>query len=128
MTTKYIDVDDGKWGIIVIFDFNEDDNNDMAAIMRSFGMREKNVKRALRILSCYDTGMTVSQDDLRMSALFIGKASSRSQWWNTLNHELLHVGTAIIDYYGEEYDGEPAAYLQGYLMQKVVEEIAVPCR
>ena len=128
MTTKYIDVDDGKWGIIVLFDFNEDDNDDMSAIMRSFGMREKNVKRALHILSCYDTGMTVSQDDLRMSALFIGKASSRSQWWNTLNHELLHVGTAIIDYYGEEYDGEPAAYLQGYLMQKVVEEIAVPCR
>ncbi len=128
MKTKYIDVGDGKWGIILIYDYTEDDYEDMAAIMRSFGMREKNIKKALNILTCYDTGMTVSQEDLRMSAVFIGKASSRGQWWNTVNHEMLHVGTAIIDYYGEDYDGEPAAYLQGYLMQRVVEDIAEPCR
>lgn len=127
MKTRYIDVGEGKWGIVLIFDFTVDDGQDMAAIMRSFGMSGKSTKKALYILSCYDTGMTVSQDELRMSAVFIGKASSRSQWWNTVNHEMLHVGTAVIDYYGEDYDGEPAAYLQGYLMQRVVEEIAEPC-
>lgn len=44
------------------------------------------------------------------------------------NHELYHATTAIIDYYGEPYDQEPAAYLQGELMRLAVEEIGEPCR
>ena len=45
----------------------------------------------------------------------------------TLNHELYHACVAIIDYYGEPYDQEPAAYLQGYLMRRAVEVIGEPC-
>lgn len=71
--------------------------------------------------------MCVSRDDVRMSAIFIGESTSTSQFWSTVNHELFHVEQAILDYYGTEWDGEPAAYLSGYLLQKVVEEIAEPC-
>lgn len=127
MKTEYIDID-GKWGVIVNYDFDESDAEEMEAIMDSFGMGRRNIRRAMRILMTHNSGMAVSRDDLRMSAVFIGQPTSRGQFWNTISHELRHVSTAIIDYYGEPYDGEPAAYLEGYLLQKVVEGIAEPCR
>jgi len=127
METSYIDVD-GKWGIVLNYDFNERDTEELGAIMDAFGMPERNIRRAVRILMTYNSGMAVSREDLRMSAVFIGRPTSRSQFWNSIEHELRHVSTAIIDFYGEPYYGEPAAYLDGYLLQRVVEEIAEPCR
>lgn len=126
MITKFIDVD-GKWGFLVNFDFDLLDWDDMAAIMQSFGMKERNINRSLQILSTYNSGMAVSNDDLRMSAIFIGKPTTKSQFWSSINHELLHIEQAILDYYGEDWDGEPPAYLAGYLLQRVVEEVAEPC-
>lgn len=126
MTTTYIDVGGGKWGVLLCYDYYSVDYNDMWAVMRSFGMSDKKSKKALEVLSHLNSGMTVSNYDIRMSAVFISDTTSESEWWSTVNHELLHVGSAIIDYYGEEYDGEPAAYLQGYLMKMVVEKIGTP--
>lgn len=128
MTTKYIDVGNNKWGILLCYDYYFLDYDDMWATMRAFGMSDKSAKEALRVLSHPNSGMTVSNADIRMSAIFISDSTSESEWWNTLSHELTHVGTAIIDYYGEPYDGEPAAYLQGFLMKKVVQKVGSPCK
>lgn len=128
MVTRYIDVGDGKWGIILVYGFDVyGERDELSAVMRSFGLPPRNVRKSLRVLSEYDTGMAVSRDDVRMSVVFIGEATSDSQFWSTVNHELLHVEQAILDYYGVDWDGEPPAYLAGYLLQRVVEEIARPC-
>lgn len=128
MVTKYIDVDDGKWGIIVVYDYDVDyEANDLWAIMRSFGMTKKNANNALNILSNYNTGMSISVDDLRMSVIFISKATSPSEWWSTCLHEIRHAAQAIIEYYGADW-GEDDAYLTGFLTKQVVEKIAEPCR
>lgn len=126
MITNYIDVD-GKWGIVIIRDFDIYDNEDLAAIMKSFGIGERKINKSLQILSTYNSGMAVSNSGLRMSAIFIGKPYSASEFWSTVNHELYHVEQAILEYYGENWDGEPPAYLAGYLLKRVVEEIAEPC-
>lgn len=127
MITTYIDVGDGKWGVLLCYNYYYVDKKDMWAIMRSLGLSNKKSNDALDVLSHPNSGMTVSNYDIRMSAVFISDTTSESEWWSTVNHELLHVGSAIIDYYGEEFDGEPAAYLQGYLMKMVVEKIGSPC-
>lgn len=128
METVYIDVPDKKWGVVVVYGFDVDvDYVDLLAIMRSFGMTQRDAKRAIGVLANYNTGMAISLGDLRMSAIFIAKATSFSEFWDTLNHELYHVNVAIIDYYGEPYNGEGAAYLQGHLMQQAVEKIGEPC-
>ncbi len=127
METTYIDVDN-KWGIVVVYDYDVDyEANDLLAIMRSFGMTRKNANRALNILSNYNTGMSISNDDLRMSAIFISKATNNSEFWSTAIHELKHTADAIITYYGVDWDGEDAAYLTGYLTKEMVEEIGEPC-
>lgn len=128
METKYLGIGNDDWGVVVLYDFDVDiDYRDLMAIMRSFGLSRKQSNQALNILSNYNTGMAVSLDDLRMSAIFISRTSNASEFWNTLNHELYHVCTAIIDYYGEPYDQEPAAYLQGELMRQAVLKVGEPC-
>lgn len=128
MRTDYVDVPRDKWGIVLVSNFDVDKEYiDLAAIMQSFGLKERNIQKSLRILSTFNSGMAISRDDIKMSVIFIGTPTSNSQFWNSISHELHHVATAIIDYYGEPYDGEGDAYLHGYLLQKVVEEIARPC-
>lgn len=128
MVTDYIDIPDGKWGIVVIYDFDTiKEKPDLLAIMRSFGMSSYNAKRALSILSSYNTGMAISNPDIRMSAIFISNATSPSEWWSTCLHEIRHAAQAIIEYYGADW-GEDDAYLTGFLTKQVVEKIAEPCR
>lgn len=126
METAYLDVDK-RWGIVVCYDYDERDYADLRAIMRSFGMSRLDANRALDILSSYNTGMSVSNEDLRMSAIFISKATSPSEWWSSCLHELRHAAQAIIEYYGADW-GEDDAYLTGFLTKQVVEKIAEPCR
>lgn len=127
METTYIDVD-GKWGIVVVSDYDVDyEANDLIAIMRSFGMTRRKASHAINILSSYNTGMSISNDDLRMSAIFISKATSNSEFWSTAIHELKHTADAIITYYGVDWNGEGAAYLTGYLTKEMVEKLGNPC-
>lgn len=126
METKYIDVD-GRWGVIVCYNYDEEDKQDMWSIMRSFNMTSQSANRAINILSNYNTGMAVSNDDIRMSAIFISKATSPSEWWSTCLHEIRHAAQAIIEYYDADW-GEDDAYLTGFLTKQVVEKIGEPCR
>ena len=127
METKYFEVGDNAWGFILCYDFDYSDSDDIWAICRSFGLSDDKANEAVEVLADMNTGMTVSNCDIRMSVVFIGEATDESQWWSTVAHELWHVATAIIDYYGEDYWKEPAAYLYGELMRMVVSRIAEPC-
>lgn len=128
MKTVYIDVD-GYWGIAICYDYNvsnPDDKDDLWGYMRAFGMKDKNIKKALNILSNYNTGMCVSNNDVRMSGIFISKATSSSEWWSSCLHELRHSAQAIIDYYGADWN-EDDAYLTGFLTKELVELVGEPC-
>ena len=126
MENKYIDVGK-KWGVVVNYDYDLMDYDEMWAIMRSFGLTSKNANKALKILSNYNTGMAITNDDIKMSTIFISKSSTPSEWWNTAIHELKHVADAIISYYDVEWDSEDAAYLTGYMTKKLVESVCEPC-
>lgn len=126
MENKYIDVGK-KWGVVVNYDYDLMDYDEMWAIMRSFGLTSKNANKALKILSNYNTGMAITNDDIKMSTIFISKASTPSEWWNTAIHELKHVADAIISYYDVEWDSEDAAYLTGYMTKQLVESVYEPC-
>lgn len=126
MENKYIDVGK-KWGVVVNYDYDLMDYDEMWAIMRSFGLTSKNANKALKILSNYNTGMAITNDYIKMSTIFISKASTPSEWWNTAIHELKHVADAIISYYDVEWDSEDAAYLTGYMTKKLVESVCEPC-
>lgn len=123
MTTKYFNVGNDAWGVLLCMDYDLHDADDMWAIMRSFGMSNRKANEAIRILMSLNTGMTVSNDDIRMSAVFISDATSEMQFINTIAHETAHISSAIADFYGKSCDGEDFAYLSGFLFQRIMEEI-----
>lgn len=129
MVTKYLDVPNQKWGVVVVFDYNVDyDYHDLRAIMMSFGLfDEYKIEKSMRILSEPNTGMTISNIELCMSVVFVSNATDASEWWDTSLHELYHVSNAIIDYYGVPYESEDAAYLMGYLTKEFIEQVGEPC-
>ena len=128
MKQVYLRFPYNEWGIVVVLDFDTEYEHDiMVEQMRSFGMTIRNAEKAIRILSNYNTGMAVSNETLKMSAIYISKATSPSQFWDSCAHELAHVVTHIIDAYDVPYYSEDAAYLSGFLMRQLVEAIGEPC-
>ena len=128
MKQVYLKFPRNEWGVVVCLDFDVHKEYDvMYEQMRSFGMRPRNIEKALSILSNYNTGMCVSNEVLKMSAIYISDATSVSQFWDTIAHELAHAVVAIIDTYDVPYYSEDAAYLSGFLMRQLVEKIGEPC-
>lgn len=56
-----------------------------------------------------------------MSLVCIGKATDDAQWWDTLDHEIDHLQDDILKYYDVESGTEEAAWLQGYIMRKIIQ-------
>lgn len=118
----------GTWGIVVVTDFDVDEEYvELKAQLRSFGLSSKSADKALSILSNYNTGMAVSLPDLKMSAIYISKSTSPSEFYSTAIHECIHVADSILDWYGESWHGEPSAYLVGFMTKEIVETIGEPC-
>lgn len=129
MKQVYLKFPNDEWGVVVCFNFDTDYEHDvMVEQMRSFGMSIRNAEKAIRILSNYNTGMAVSVPDLKMSAIYISKSTSPSEFYSTAIHECIHVADSILDWYGESWHGEPSAYLVGYMTKEIVEMIGEPCR
>ena len=128
MEQTYLKFQNNEWGVVIVWNFDvEEEYDELCEQLRSFGMTPFNTKKALRILSNYNTGMAVSNEVLRMSAIYISDATTPSEWWDTSAHEIAHVATAIIDHYDVPYYSESTAYLAGYLMKQLVEQVAEPC-
>ena len=128
MQTEYVDVR-GKWGIVLCYDLDLDDDIDIMNYMVSLGSDEEGAYKAVNVLFGQENaGLCVTNMALRMSLIFIGDADSAEQWWDTLSHELYHAQQAIIEYSNVPPDTEKAAWTMGYLMRKSVELVAPPCR
>lgn len=128
MKQAYLKFPNNEWGVVAVFDFDTDLEHDvMVEQMRSFGMPLRNAEKALRILSNRNTGMSVSNENLKMSAIYISDATSPAQFWDSVAHELAHTAVHIIDTYDVPYWSEDAAYLAGFLMRQFVANVGEPC-
>lgn len=120
MKKHYIDIV-GKWAFVFAYDIGEDDVKEVGDWLEALGASRREIARACRVILGVNKGFTYSNSDLRMSVVCISHASSREQWWDTLVHEIHHIVNTIINYYGVGYESEEAAYLQGYVMRKIIE-------
>ena len=66
-----------------------------------------------------DTGFTYTDFDRKKSIVGISLTTSNEQFFNTLVHEAKHVQSHICMYYNVAEDSEAAAYLIGYIVQKM---------
>lgn len=66
-----------------------------------------------------DVGFTYTDPSKRTSIVGIAKTSSQGELLNTIVHEAKHVQSHICSYYNIPEDGEQAAYLIGFIVQRM---------
>ena len=66
-----------------------------------------------------NTGFTYTDSNKRKSIVGISETTSQEQFFNTLVHEIKHVQSHICKYYKIQENSEEAAYLIGFIMQKM---------
>lgn len=123
MKTSYLDLE-GHWGIVCVYDYNvEEEYDELAAVMKSFNVPLRQIRRSLGILSAPNTGMTVTFPEVRMTLVMISRATSKDQFFSTVAHEAYHAVCGIIRYYDRGICSEDAAYTMGELMRQVITEM-----
>lgn len=118
MKKHYIDID-GYWGVIFLYDYDLMDMDEIAAILDSFGLSERKIRKAMPVLYGMNSGMTVSRADLTMSVIIVSNATSMEQFFDTIAHEIDHVQDAVDMFYGVRQGSEDSAWLQGYIMRGI---------
>ena len=113
MKTRYLNIGDNDWGVLLCYDYSAIDQDQIWAILKAFGLSDEKAEIALDTLSYQNTGMTLTSFPDMMTVMFIGRATSDEEWFNTLIHELRHTVDHIDDFYQVSLDSEPSAYLQG---------------
>lgn len=66
-----------------------------------------------------NTGFTQTDFSKKQSIVGISNITNKSQLINTIVHEAKHVQSHICRYYNIDEDSEQAAYLIGYIVQKM---------
>ena len=119
MAAQYIQLGKRQWNVLVYYNVGKDDFIEVEDSLAQLGCSEKTIKKALKVLLRKNTGFTFSNSDYKMSIVCIGNATDVSQFVNTAIHEAKHVQSHICSFYKIDEDGETAAYLIGYLVQRM---------
>lgn len=129
MKTEYIDIK-GYWGVAIGYDLLPLDEYKVRETLMYVGMHGEALEEAIRVVfSEKNSGMCITIPSQRMSLIYVGRATSDDQWWDTLAHELLdHCQREVCRYYDVPLVSEDSAWLTGYMMRKAVQQIGEPCR
>lgn len=122
MKKAYIDIA-GKWAFVFAYRIGENDLDEISRWLDALGASKKDIRKACDVIMGINQGFTFTRSEQRMSVMCVSRASSKAQWYNTLVHEIDHLQHDICTYYDVPHGGEESAYLQGYIMQGIMEAI-----
>lgn len=124
MIAQYIQLGKKGWNVLVYYGVSEEDFVEVGESLRQLGCSKKDTKKSLDILRKQNTGLTFTNSEYKMSIICIGLASDISQFVNTAIHEAKHVQSHVCSYYNIDEDSEEAAYLIGYIVQRMYKMFA----
>lgn len=124
MIAQYIQLGRRGWNVLVYYNVGEEDFVEVADSLKQLGCSEKNIKRSLKVMRNKNTGLTFSNSEYKMSIICISRSTNTSEFVNTAIHEAKHVQSHVCSYYNIKEDSEEAAYLIGYLVQRMYKMFA----
>ena len=130
MIWQTIDVD-GYWLATVIYVPLEQDMPAVAEAMVRLGCPQEDIGKTWHLMTQeWNKGYTWSNPSRRRSITLIGRAWNWGEFFNTVLHETKHLVDEITAAYDVMNYGEPPAYLQGFLGQRMapaIRRIICPC-
>lgn len=124
MIAQYIQLGKRGWNVLVYYGVGRNDFVEVQDALLQIDCPESYIRNAFKVLKKKNTGFTFSNSDFKMSIVCIGLASTTDQFVNTAIHEAKHVQSHICSYYGIDETSEKAAYLIGYLVQRMYKMFA----
>ena len=114
------------WFFMVLYDIRtEADLNEAYRTLLAAGCADDEAQRACMVLSGWNGGYTFTSLDQHSTFMFIGKATSAEEFYNTCQHETKHAVEHVSEYYRVDPRSEESAYLQGELSRKMFPAVAM---
>lgn len=119
MTEQEIYIDRYDWTVHVMCDVHSKDAMKVRRHLRDLGCSGIPLEDACNLVleGEANKGITYSNVDVRKSVVVIGRTTSKSEYMNSLSHEMLHVVQHISEVFMINMYGEEACYLLGGLVQ-----------
>lgn len=120
MILQEFGIGNGAWRFSVYYDVRtERDLDDVFFMLREAGVSVENARKAVRVLSGFNKGYTHTDFGRRLTMMFMSKATSAEQMYDSIQHETRHAADNVGEYLGFEARGEDSAYLQGEIARKM---------
>ena len=114
---------DNKWLVRVMYSMHNDDTTEaMKALHELKCPRTKEIKAYSIISSGMNKGFTYTNHLLNTTLIYIGVSSNKGEFINTIVHEAKHAQSNICQHFKVREDGEEAAELIAYIVQKMWED------
>lgn len=124
MVAQYIQLHKMRWNVLIYYGVGYEDFVEVKDALLQARCPKRDIRKAFKVLRSKNTGFTFSNTKYKMSIVCIGQVTNTSQLVNTAIHEAKHVQSHICSYMGIPEDGEEAAYLIGYLVQRMYKMFA----
>lgn len=126
MIKQGFNVGDNEWYIMCYYDISTDnDLSEVGGLLIEAGAGRNLTKSALENLNKKNTGFIFTRKEEHISFIFVSKATSAEQSYDTIQHELKHVVSHICEEYGIAENGEEAAYIQGEIARNMFKAASV---
>ncbi len=119
-------IGDRDWWIMVYLPVTtERELSEVYGTLLACGCPDYRAQNACMTLSKYNKGYTYTNFKDRSTVVFASKATSPSELYDSLQHELKHVVEHIGEYYNVDPKSEESAYLQGEIARLMFPAVAI---
>lgn len=120
MIKQLIELGNRGWYILIYYNVDKYHMNEVIEQLEDLDCPRKLIRSSVKVMfTGMNTGITFSNSDYKISFVCIGETTSTEQFVNTIIHEAKHVQSHICQFYNIEEDSEKAAYLIGYIVQRM---------
>ena len=117
---------DNKWLVRVMYSFHNDDAMEAMEALHELKCPRNEAIRAYSIISSgMNKGFTFTNDSMLTTLIYIGVSSDKGEFINTIVHEAKHAQSNICEHFYIREDGEEAAELIAYIVQKMWDDFEV---
>lgn len=114
---------DNKWLVRVMYSMHNDDTTEAMKALHELKCPRTKAIKAYSIISLgMNKGFTYTNHLLNTTLIYIGVSSNKGEFINTIVHEAKHAQSNICQHFKVREDGEEAAELIAYIVQKMWED------
>lgn len=122
MRTADIDLGTYHWKVLAFFEVGPEDKETILDALYDIGAPDKVMGDATALLSDkerYNFGLTYSNKRNHITVMVIGRHTSKSEFIDSISHEVRHLVDHISSSYGYRPGGESVAYMTGAIFARL---------